>query len=132
MSRVDWSKLGAVKSPVLSPSFVASPNQPLVFTSGCLGTDEHNQLPDCLVQQTKNAFENLSKVLVASGSSLDNVIKVLLFVKESASVPLVNRIYQERFPEKPARSCVVVAFPNPKVQVELECVAVGKNRESKL
>ncbi|GAV49011.1 hypothetical protein ZYGR_0N04160 [Zygosaccharomyces rouxii] len=131
MSRVDWNQLGT-SNPLLSPAFVVSSAHHLVFTSGCLGTDDQDQLPECPAEQTKNAFENLSKVLEASGSSLSSVIKVLLFVKDPALVPVVNRIYQKYFPEKPARSCIVVAFPNPKVQVELECVAVTKSRESKL
>ncbi|GAV53921.1 hypothetical protein ZYGR_0AK04230 [Zygosaccharomyces rouxii] len=132
MSRVDGNQLGT-SNPLLSPAFVVSPTQRLVFTSGCLGTDDQQELPECPAEQTKNAFENLAKVLKASGSSLDDVIKVLLFVRDPALVPVVNRIYQRYFPEKPARSCVVVKFPNPKVQVELECVAVAKPkpRESK-
>lgn len=133
MSRVDWNQLGgSASNSVLSPAYVISPSQRLVITSGCLGTDDQERLPECPAEQTKNAIENLAKVLKASGSSLDDVVKVLLFVKDPALVGTVNQIYQKYFVTKPARSCVIVDFPNPKVQVELECVAVARPRESKL
>lgn len=132
MSKVGWNQLGIGSNSLLSPAFVVSPPHRLVFTSGCLGIDGQGQLSECPADQTKNAFENLERVLNASGSSLDSVIKVLLFVRDPALVPVVNRIYQTYFPEKPARSCVIVKFPDPRVQVELECVAVIQSRESKL
>lgn len=124
--------MGAPENSLLSPAYISSSQGELVFTSGCVGTDSDLNLPDCPVQQAKNAFENLSKVLEASGSSLDNVLKVLLFVRDPALGPIVNRVYREYFPGRPARSCIVVAFPNDKLQVELECVAQRHSRSSKL
>ncbi|AQZ11666.1 (ZYRO0D09856g) [Zygosaccharomyces parabailii] len=132
MSRVSWKQVGAPEHNLLSPAYITSSDRELVFTSGCVGTDSSQNLPECPVEQAKNAFENLSKVLEASGSSLDNVLKVLLFVRDPAIAPSVNRIYQKYFPGKPARSCIVVAFPDARIHVELECVAQTRTRSSKL
>lgn len=94
-----------------------------VFTSGCLGTEPSGHLPESVEQQTENAIKNLEVILKYSGSDLNRVLKVLLFISDRADGEAVNRIYKKYFVNKPARSCVVVQFPNPSVKVELECVA---------
>lgn len=71
-------------------------------------------------------------MLKASGSSLDKVLKVLLFVAHPADAAKVNEVYAKYFTTKPARSCIVVGFPNPEIKVELECVAEYKEIKSKL
>ncbi|SCU79980.1 LADA_0B04368g1_1 [Lachancea dasiensis] len=125
--KVNWKDVAPAKgSAILSPAFVASDSENMVFTSGCVGTDPVTQeLPDSLEQQTRNALENLNNVLKASGSSLGQVVKVLLFVADKSYAPVVNKVYQEFVPHAPARSCIVVSFPNDKLKVELECVATA-------
>ncbi|CUS21861.1 LAQU0S04e02476g1_1 [Lachancea quebecensis] len=122
--KVTWQEVGPGKGfGILSPAFVTSGSN-LVFTSGCVGSDPvTEELPEDLEQQTRNALQNLRNVLEASGSHPDRVMKVLLFVADGSYSQTVNRVYQEQFPNSPARSCVVVSFPNPKIKVELECIA---------
>lgn len=109
---------------MLSPAYVTVDAKKMVFTSGCVGTDpKSGSLAEGPDQQMRNALENLKNVLSASGSSMENVLKVLLFVADGSFAPTVNKIYQEYFPSAPARSCIVVSFPDPKLKVELECVA---------
>lgn len=122
--QVTWKEVGPGKGyPILAPAYVTS-NSDLVFTSGCVGTDPvTGELPTDLEQQVRNALENLKNVLRASGSSLEQVIKVLLFVSDGSYAPAVNKVYSEYFPGAPARSCIVVSFPNASLKVELECIA---------
>ena len=125
-TKTTWKDIGAPEaSALLSPAFVTTSNTPLVYTSGCVGTDpKTGELPEDLEQQTRNAIENLRIVLSKSGcSSLDQVVKVLLFVADGKYAPVVNKVYKEYFTNQPCRSCVVVGFPNEKIKVELECVA---------
>ncbi|SCU83910.1 LAFA_0D06678g1_1 [Lachancea sp. 'fantastica'] len=129
--RISWKDVGASKGPtLLSPAFVtSSSSEDLVFTSGCVGTDPKTQeLPESLEEQTRNALLNLKIVLEKSGSSMGQVVKVLLFVADSSYAAVVNRVYSEFFPNSPARSCVVVGFPNERLKMELECVAVAEKR----
>ncbi|SCW02344.1 LAFE_0F04368g1_1 [Lachancea fermentati] len=123
--KINWNEVGPVGgTPLLSPAFVTSRAGELVFTSGCVGSDpKTDKMPEDLEQQVRNALENLQNVLKASGSSLEHVIKVLLFVADPSYAAVVNRVYQQYLPNAPARSCVVVSFPNPAIKVELECVA---------
>lgn len=123
--KITWADVGVKDGfPLISPAFVANAND-LVFTSGCVGTDPvTNELPEDLEKQARNAMVNLETVLKASGvSSTSQVLKILLFVSDGSYAGVVNKVFQEFFPNQPARSCIVVAFPNDKLKVELECIA---------
>lgn len=96
----------------------------LVYTSGNVGIDyTTGQYPESLEDQIHNAFQNLKGALEGSGSSIDKVIKVLLFINDGSYIEKVNELYQQVFISRPARSCVIVLFPNKNIKIELECVA---------
>ncbi|QLQ79885.1 hypothetical protein HG537_0C05330 [Torulaspora globosa] len=128
VEKITWDQVGQPSSQLLSPAFVTSAEGQLVFTSGSVGTDSEGRLPTDLESQCRNAFGNLITVLEKSGSSRDAILKVLLFISDSAYASTVNRVYREFFPGQPARSCIVVAFPNNALKVELECVAQVRRR----
>lgn len=120
MQKIDWPEVDQQPIKVLSPAFRSSN---LVFTSGSVGYDRAGNLPDDITEQTENAIHNLEKVLKASGSTLALVMKVLLFISDRKDAAAVNKVYAKYFPHAPARSCVMVQFPNADIKVELECVA---------
>ncbi len=74
--------------------------------------------------QTRQAITNLKNVLEAAGSSLQNVVKTTVFIKDMNDFAALNGVYAELFaPNKPARSCVEVARLPKDVKVEIECLA---------
>ena len=74
--------------------------------------------------QTRQAITNLKNVLEAAGSSLRNVVKTTVFIKDMNDFAALNGVYAELFaPNKPARSCVEVARLPKDVKVEIECIA---------
>ena len=79
--------------------------------------------------QTRQAISNLSNVLAAAGSSLANVVKTTVFIKDMNDFAALNGVYAEMFGDtKPARSCVEVARLPKDVKVEIECVAAEGGR----
>lgn len=121
--KISWEAVDTSIKPVsiLNPAFVSNG---LVFTSGLVGADLSTwTYADSIEEQTELAIANLKKVLEASGSSLEKVIKVSLFVGHPLYGAVVNQIYAKYFGHGPARSCVVVGFPDPAIKVELEAVA---------
>ncbi len=75
-------------------------------------------------EQTRQAITNLKGVLEAAGTSLKNVVKTTVFIKDMNDFAALNKVYAEMFGEtKPARSCVEVARLPKDVKVEIECVA---------
>jgi len=76
--------------------------------------------------QTRQSISNLKNVLEAAGSSLANVVKTTVFIKDMNDFAALNAVYAEMFGDtKPARSCVEVARLPKDVKVEIECVAVA-------
>lgn len=75
--------------------------------------------------QTRQSLMNMKAVLEASGTSLDNVVKTTVFLKDMNDFAEMNTTYASVFGEnKPARSAVEVARLPKDVKVEIECVAV--------
>jgi 2-iminobutanoate/2-iminopropanoate deaminase len=76
-------------------------------------------------EQTRQALNNLQNVLEAAGSTLANVVKTTVFLKDMNDFPKMNAIYAEFFSENPpARSTVAVAGLPKGGLVEIEAVAL--------
>ena len=77
--------------------------------------------------QTRQAITNLRNVLEKAGSSLANVVKTTVFIKDMNDFGAINAIYARHFQEPfPARSCVEVARLPKDVLLECEVIAVVK------
>lgn len=119
--KVTWEAIQGKEHPVLSPAFISNGH---VFTSGIIGSNYGTgETPDYIEDQVHLAIKNLEKVLSAAGSNLENVFKVTMFISHPEYSKVVNKIYGEYFPQKPARSCVVVAFMDAAIKYELEVIA---------
>lgn len=97
-----------------------------VFTSGQLPLDpKTGQLvQDDIQTATRVALENVKAVLAASGATLDDVVKVTVFVKDMNDFGKINEVYAEFFANhKPARSLVEVARLPKDGVIEIEAVA---------
>ncbi len=99
----------------------------LIFTSGSIGTDpETGELVEGGIEaETRQALENLAKVLKAGSSSLEMVLKTTVFLADLDDYSLMNEVYEEYFSQDPpARSAVGVARLPKGAAVEIEAVAV--------
>ena len=75
--------------------------------------------------QAKQAFENLSNLLEAAGTSMDKVVKTTVFIKEMNDFGAINEVYAEFFPAPfPSRSCVEVARLPKDLLIEVEVTAI--------
>jgi 2-iminobutanoate/2-iminopropanoate deaminase len=98
----------------------------LVFTSGQIPLDPAT---DALVDggieaATERVLANLDAVLRAAGSSLQQAVKVTIFLTDMGQFVKVNEVYARSFqPPFPARSTVQVAALPKGVAVEIEVVA---------
>jgi reactive intermediate/imine deaminase len=73
--------------------------------------------------QVRRCFENLKMIVLASGASLDDVVRVGVFLIDLAHFALVNKVMAEYFREPyPARAAVGVASLPRGAQVEVECI----------
>lgn len=73
--------------------------------------------------QIKQVFDNLSAVADAAGGSLQDVVKLNVFLPDLSHFPLVNEVMAEYFQEPyPARAAVGVAALPKGADVEMDAV----------
>jgi 2-iminobutanoate/2-iminopropanoate deaminase len=98
-----------------------------VYTAGQLGIDplSGSFIEGGIEAETRQALQNLQAVLIAAGSSLENVVKTTVFLRDMNDFTAMNGIYAEFFTANfPARSAVQVARLPKDGAVEIEAVAV--------
>ncbi|MGO9777508.1 MAG: RidA family protein [Terracidiphilus sp.] len=101
----------------------------LIFTAGQAGVDPVTQqvVAGGITEQTTRTFENLRAILEAGGSSLAQVVKATVFLKNMNDFAAMNAVYASYFEQEdaplPARSTVEVARLPKDVLVEIELVA---------
>ncbi|EWC45386.1 hypothetical protein DRE_00785 [Drechslerella stenobrocha 248] len=101
-----------------------------VYVSGQLGMDPESKqlLEGSISVRTDQALKNLGAVLEAAGSSMDKVLKVVVFLTDMKDFSEVNSVYEGYFGDvKPARSCIAVHQLPLGTDVEIECVAHLQN-----
>ncbi|KAI0319652.1 YjgF-like protein [Amylostereum chailletii] len=110
--------------PIYSQAVVSAGN---VYASGNIGITRDMKLVDGGVQeQTRTALKNLAIILKASGSGLEHILKVNIYLTDLKRdfIPM-NEVYAEFFETGnfPARTCIGVAALPLGADVEIECIA---------
>jgi reactive intermediate/imine deaminase len=101
----------------------------LLFISGQTALDEDGQLigiGDFDIQAQKT-FENLQKVLIAGGSSLKNVVKVTILLRDMANFGKIVTLREKYFTAPyPADTILEVSsLFSPDALIEIEAIAVA-------
>lgn len=96
----------------------------LVFTAGQIPlTPDGETVDGTVAEQTCQALENVAAVLEAGGSSLEDAVKVTVFLDDIEDFEEMNSTYQEFFEnEPPARSAVEAGNIPKGAAVEIEAV----------
>jgi 2-iminobutanoate/2-iminopropanoate deaminase len=100
----------------------------LLFTSGQIPIDPATQqvISGDISAQTDRVLKNVSAILQASGSSLDNVLRCTVFLKNMGDFAAMNEVYGRYFKKAPpARSTVEVARLPKDVLVEIDVIALA-------
>ncbi|WP_431028579.1 RidA family protein [Lysinibacillus sp. LZ02] len=100
----------------------------MFYSSGQIPLTAQGELVEGdIKEQTNQVFENLKAVLAAAGTSLDQVVKTTVFMKDMNDFAHMNEVYALHFGNhKPARSAVEVARLPKDVKVEIEVIALVK------
>ncbi|KAE8387601.1 Endoribonuclease L-PSP/chorismate mutase-like protein [Aspergillus alliaceus] len=107
----------------------------VVYCSGQVGVNASTgKMVDGPIQErTKQILRNLSAVLAAGGSSLQDVVKVNIYLADMGDFGAVNEMYASVFLDpKPARTCVAVKSLPLGTDVEIECTGLVTKRNSRL
>ena len=99
----------------------------MVFCSGQIPIDVATGefVSETVAEQTEQVLKNLSAVLEAAGTSLNNVVKTTVFLADMNDFAQMNEVYARYFNEnKPARATVQAARLPRDARVEIDCIAV--------
>lgn len=96
----------------------------LLFVSGLAPVDAAGKLVggDDVVEQTRQIFANLAKILAAAGAAPGDVLKVTVFLTSIADRSRINPVRQEFFgAARPASTLIGInelAIPGMKIEIE--------------
>jgi reactive intermediate/imine deaminase len=97
----------------------------LVFLSGQIPLDPASMevVPGGIENQIRRVFDNLAAVCAAAGASLDDIVKLTVFLTDMGDFPQVNAIMGQYFTTPyPARAAVQVAALPKGVSVEMDAI----------
>ena len=101
-----------------------------LFTAGQVAIDcsTGQVIPGDIRAQTRQVMKNLQAILEKGGSSLGDVVKTTVFLKDMGEFAAMNEVYGEFFGrDPPARSTVEVARLPKNVKVEIDAIALVKS-----
>lgn len=96
-----------------------------VYISGTASINNHGEVVHVgdIRRQTQRMWENVEKLLEEGGMTYNEVMQIIVYLRDGADYQLVNQMFGEKFPHIPY---VVTLAPvcRPTWLVEMECVAV--------
>lgn len=97
----------------------------MVYTSGIIPVDPTTgEIPEGAAAQADRVFKSMTALLESAGTSMKNVVKTTVFIKNMDDFAAINEVYAKYFPEPfPARSCIEVARIPKDVLLEAEAIA---------
>ena len=98
----------------------------MVFASGQIPVNPATgEIPEGIEAQAEQVMNNVKNLLEAAGTSVDQVVKTSVFIKNMDDFATINGIYAKYFAKDcPARSCVEVARLPKDVLLEMEAIAL--------
>lgn len=80
-----------------------------------------------IVKQTHRMWENVEELLKEGGMTYDDVMQIIVYLRDTADYDIVSRLFAERFPNIPY---VLTLAPvcRPTWLIEMECIAVQSRK----
>ena len=101
------------------------------YISGTASIDNQGQVLHTgdIRLQTHRMWENVEKLLEEGGMTYDDVMQIIVYLRDGADYQLVDQMFREKFPNIPY---VVTLAPvcRPTWLVEMECIAVKEARNN--
>lgn len=98
-----------------------------VFISGTASINNKGEIlfPKDVEKQTRRMWENVEALLKEAECTFEDVMEIIVYLRDVADYDIVQKLFEERFPDKPY---VIVHAPvcRPGWLVEMECMAIKK------
>jgi len=100
----------------------------LLYTSGQLAINvvTGEFINDDIRKATTQSLDNVKAILEEAGSTMDKVVKTLVFLKDMSDFDIMNEVYSQYFSTNPpARSCVQAGKLPKDALIEIEVIAIA-------
>lgn len=79
-------------------------------------------------EQTKRAMDNIKFLLEGSGSSMNDIVKIVIYMRDVALRKEINEVYVTYFEEgtEPAKISIQAPSPVPGIDVEIDATAIAR------
>ena len=100
----------------------------LIFVSGQIGAEPRTrEIVEGVEAQVRRALENLKAVLASANASLEDVVKVNVYLKDIRDFDKMNAQYRKYFRvDPPARTTTQAVMAFPEILVEIDAIAKAK------
>ena len=100
-----------------------------VFISGTASIDNKGNVVHVgdIIGQTHRMWENVETLLAEGNASYEDVMQIVVYLRDMADYQTVREMFDERFPNIP---CVIALAPvcRPTWLIEMECIAVAPRK----
>jgi 2-iminobutanoate/2-iminopropanoate deaminase len=99
----------------------------LIFIAGQVAVDaETGRIPSSFANQLRLVLNHIRNILKSAGSSMEEVLKMTVFLKDRAYRTEYDEIFRTYFKEGfPARSTIVADLMGEEFLVEIEAIAAA-------
>ncbi len=88
-------------------------------------TPSGEMVVDEIQPQTRQVIENIEAIIKEAGGTLNNVVKIMVYMSDLTNFTMMNTVYEEYFNEsKPARGAVQVSAIPKGALIAMDAIAV--------
>lgn len=80
-----------------------------------------------IVRQTERMWENVGELLKEGNASFDDVMQIIVYLRDLCDYPIVKAMFDERFPHIP-RVITLAPVCRPTWLIEMECIATPRRQ----
>jgi 2-iminobutanoate/2-iminopropanoate deaminase len=100
----------------------------LIFVSGQIGKGDDGRPLDTVEEQAAAAFRQMRAILMAAGSSMDNVVKISILVTDAEYLTRIQDVKREFFPNDPPASLgAIVKGLALGAKIEIDAIATAND-----
>jgi enamine deaminase RidA (YjgF/YER057c/UK114 family) len=100
-----------------------------VFISGTASINNKGEVMHLgdITRQTYRMWENVEKLLEEANSSFDDVVQIIVYLRDVNDYKMVNAMFEKKFPDIP-RIITLAPVCRPTWLIEMECIAIADRK----
>ena len=103
-----------------------------LFISGHLGTKDGKLMDETFETEAHQSMQNIKDVLTDKGLTFDDVVSVIIYLKDMNDYDRLNAVYRTYFTTRfPTRTCIQVAALPRNGHVEISATAVMPKKKNR-